>query len=1167
MVHFISLAKKITNWLQQSGENLNISGVSSNQWAFLLDQLVEQKDSIINKTSQLIICPDFDSAERFHTSLRQSNPERAIFLFPGLEESPYSEIYASTSNLYRRFKILDKISRDIDSSMIVITTPEACFLKGPPASFFRENSFEIRQTDIISPDDLARRLIAIGYLPATSVEEAGTFVRKGEIFDIYPVSERPVRLHYYDDMVEEIFLIDPITQKTLRDQSRTTVFIAPTPNIFVNKEFRDAIRKNIPMPGPQNKVRHECRKCLLEQLNAGQLFDNYPSYVSLFFESPVLLLDYFNFAQTIVHVIQNDRAFREFQDYGDQISVEHDQKFTAADSDLLLPAPAELYEMNLGARLKDFRQIYVDDIKLNLSLQDDLRNNMVLNFESAQNFVSRHINSTSDRYQYIKQMLGHLKTFFAHSGSIIYSSRNENSLQEMRYLLEQNEFDADLIGRVSFQRFNLEDSFYYDAEKIFVCGDGDFFTRRQQKAKKQANMQTDLFAEQLGTIKKGDYLVHNDFGIGEYLGLESLEINGIKSDFLVIMYAEQDKVYVPVYRLNIVSKHADASASQPLASLRNNKFLALKARAKSSAKKLAFNLLELQAQRQSNRAHAFSAPEHTFQEFELVFPFEETADQKSAICNVIEAMQKNTPMDHLVCGDVGFGKTEVAARAAFLAVLDQKQVAILVPTTLLAMQHYHSFCERFKNFPVKIEFLSRFKSAVESKQIREELQQGKIDIIIGTHKLLATNIAFKDLGLVVVDEEHKFGVNHKEKLKLLKSTVDFLTLTATPIPRTLQLAFLGLRDLSLIQTAPPRRQSIKSYIIKEDDETIKLAIEKEIKRGGQVFFVHNRVMDIEHIAQRLRQLLPDAKMIIAHGQLSEKELEGRMQSFYSGKYQILICTTIIESGLDIANANTMIIDRADTYGLAQLHQLRGRIGRSDKKAYAYFMIPKSKNLSNIAETRLKALQTYTEIGSGFSLASCDLEIRGAGDILGAEQSGHIEAIGLELYLELLKEAIDELKGQGKIAKQNIEINTPFPALIPSNYIASNNKRLKQYKKLANCESFEQLECLKEEMLDIYGHFPQETENLFLLLEVRLLLQHCGLESIQVSSKAICLKFAKELVDSNKLLQDKIISTFVSHPKKYRVYPDYRVEYGHHVQITQKDLLNFAKDIAQQIVLC
>jgi transcription-repair coupling factor (superfamily II helicase) len=640
-----------------------------------------------------------------------------------------------------------------------------------------------------------------------------------------------------------------------------------------------------------------------------------------------------------------------------------------------------------------------------------------------------------------------------------------------------------------------------------------------------------------------------------------------QNDYLVILYEDNDKVYVPVYKLNLVQKHADSSSGLKVASLKSKKFNELKAKARNSVKKLAFDLLRLQAERKLGGGFPFSPPDHMFKEFELSIAFEETPDQSKAINDVIEDMQKQIPMDRLVCGDVGFGKTEVAMRAAMKAVLDKKQVVILVPTTVLALQHYHSFTKRFENFPVIVDFISRFKTPKEKAQTMVKVQEGKVDILIGTHAVLSEKLEFHDLGLLIIDEEHRFGVAHKEKLKVLKTGIDVLTMTATPIPRTLQLSFLGIRDLSLIQTAPPRRQSIKTYIIKEDDLTLKSAIEKELARGGQIYYVHNRVHDIEEHEIYLKKLVPKARVSVTHGQMNERELEKRINDFYDHKADILLATTIIESGIDIPNANTMIIDRADTYGLAQLHQLRGRIGRSDRKAYAYFMVPENKVLSDSSQRRLQALQTYAEMGGGFSLASSDMEIRGAGDILGGEQSGHIEGIGLEFYMDLLQEAIQEIRGEHKVSAKNIEIQASFSAYIPNAYIADHALRLKYYKRLSNCNEMNRLEDIITEITDAFGMTPRELEALYSILRARIYFQTLGLRLVKVSASQISLYFNQEILNYNTQLRDKMLSFFMNKPKFYKLNPDSSVTCFFKETVSHQMLLEFAKHIAAEMGVC
>ena len=522
-------------------------------------------------------------------------------------------------------------------------------------------------------------------------------------------------------------------------------------------------------------------------------------------------------------------------------------------------------------------------------------------------------------------------------------------------------------------------------------------------------------------------------------------------------------------------------------------------------------------------------------------------------------MQRPTPWTISFAAMWDSAKPKWPWRAAFKAILDGKQVALLAPTTILALQHYNSFKNRFQNFPVNIEYLSRFKTQKPLPLLLKKISAKSIDIIIGTHKLLGKNITFNDLGLVIVDEEQRFGVAHKEKLKLLKCNVDFLTLTATPIPRTLQMSLLGLREISLIKTPPPKRQDIKTYVIRENNATIQSAIDKELRRGGQVFIVHNRVQNIESYARCIRELVPSASIVIGHGQLPEKDLEKRISAFYKGQYQILISTTIIESGLDIPNANTLIVNRADAYGLSQLHQLRGRIGRSDKKAYAYFVIPGNRVLSSTAEKRLFALQTYSGVGAGFNIAQCDLEIRGAGDLLGAEQSGHIEAIGLELYMELLEDATRELKGEKKLFNKNIEINTPFPCFIPKHYISNPGERLKQYKRLSNCHNLDDIGQFYGEFEDIFGPIPPELQNLLILLESRILMQSTGLQSLSLNSFKITLHFDREALNHNPELKSRIVETFKS------IDPDYKILYKSKKSFNPESFLEFCRTMAKKIL--
>ncbi len=1156
---FATLLAKIQDWQKSNSKNLEINNVSSDEFFFLLKNVLLNRIDSIKKI--VIITDSVDTSENIYQKLPFSN-DYDKFIFPGLENSPYEDIYSSEHNLFKRFYVLDHLSKDkgIKNKQIISCTTESFHLIQPPKSFFEDHSFEIKLSDIISPSDLATTLVELGYHNTYSVEEPGTFSKKGEIFDIFPISDSPIRLHYFDDMVEEIFSIDIETQKTNRSNPIDCVNIGPAPQILTNEDFSICFKSKISNPGPNFKNKYQARKNIFSQLNDKQLFEDYSKYIPLFFDAKTTLSNYLD-DQTLYIKINNEKIVDFNLNYFDDMCLQHETEKDDSESSSLLPHPSDIYNFDIDHKLKTIK---TNKLKIDYDIAQNLSNNIHLGLEKISTIFD---NINIHERIFIKKLKELLEEYFKYNGHIILTYRNDIALKEIKHLFETNNFSSSIKNKIHYIEHDLDTGFYYKPENILVISDSDFFTRKRTKVKNKIKKNVDLFAEQIATLKKGDFVSHQDYGIGQYNGLETLNISNSTSDFIIIEFSGKDKIYLPVYKFNLIQKHADASTKTTLSSLGSNKFKMAKNKAKNSVKQLAFDLLKLQAEREAVKAFSFSEPDDLYREFELKFPFKETLDQTTAINNVLDDMQLEKPMDRLVCGDVGFGKTEVAMRASFLAVQNDKQVAILVPTTILALQHYNSFISRFKGFPINIEFVSRFKSPKETKEIIEKLKINQVDILIGTHKLLSKNISFSDLGLVIVDEEHRFGVAHKEKLKLLKANVDFLTLTATPIPRTLQLSFLGIKHFSLIQTAPPKRQSIKTYLIKDNKETIKKAIEKELDRGGQVYYVHNRVKDIEQISSFIRELVPKAKIVIGHGQLSEKDLETRIEKFYKGVFNVLICTTIIESGIDIPTANTMIVNRAHTFGLAQLHQLRGRIGRSDKKAYAYFIIPKNTKLTDIAHKRLEALQNYSTLGSGFSMASSDLEIRGAGDILGANQSGHIESIGLELYLQLLKEAIAELKGEKAILNKDVEIQIPEPSYIPSNYIENPSQRLKYYKKLSNCQNIEDIETLSDELFDIFGNAPEELNNLFQILKIRNALKDFGLVSLKSAGKIIVLKFDKKILENDPPLRNSIVRYFVSHPKKYKVRPDYSVVYTAKTALSNKEILDFSLDIAQRINTC
>ena len=648
-------------------------------------------------------------------------------------------------------------------------------------------------------------------------------------------------------------------------------------------------------------------------------------------------------------------------------------------------------------------------------------------------------------------------------------------------------------------------------------------------------MNPDTLVRNLAELKIGQPVVHLDHGVGRYGGLVTLDTGGLKAEYLLINYANESKLYVPVGSLHLISRYVGGSdETAPLHKLGNESWAKTRQKAAEKIRDVAAELLDVYAQREVKKGFEFKYDREEFQQFAATFPFEETHDQAMAINAVISDMCQPKAMDRLVCGDVGFGKTEVAMRAAFLAVMNHKQVAVLVPTTLLAQQHYENFKDRFANLPVNVEVLSRFKTTKEQKQILENLAEGKVDILIGTHKLIQSDVKFSDLGLLIIDEEHRFGVGQKEKIKQLRANIDILTLTATPIPRTLNMAMNGIRDLSIIATPPARRVSIKTFVRQKDDLIIREAILREILRGGQVYYLHNDVASIENTAEKLTALVPEARVVIGHGQMRERELERVMSDFYHQRYNVLVCSTIIETGIDVPTANTIIIERADNFGLAQLHQLRGRVGRSHHQAYAYLLTPLPKLMTKDAKRRLEALESLDNLGAGFILATHDLEIRGAGELLGNEQSGQIESIGFSLYMELLDAAVKALK-EGRepsleeITHQQAEIELRVPALLPEDYLGDVNMRLSFYKRIAAAESKQELDELKVELIDRFGLLPEATKNLLQIAEMRLMVKPLKVLKIDAGAQGGFIEFSP----SAKVNPEKFIKLIQQNPIVYR----------------------------------
>lgn len=1140
----LSLTKRLNTI---STNRFKISGISSELFGLLFSENVFFSKFLPKEESRIIIFNNENEASQFFYCYKDSIED--LVYFPNLERDLYSSIIQNDQDFDQRISIISRLARG--ERLEIVTTYSAASLKLPPKKFFEGSGLILETDEIYDIQELATQLVGLGFKRSFSIEEPGSFSIKGEIFDLHPTDGNPVRINFFDTIIETINEVDPDTLITKKNSSLKKIVLSKTSNSFFSEENILYFKNKYPRATLNEKELFEQRKRIFESLNDGYSFENFQLYTDYFFDTTSSLFDWVN---TTPIVLNRSETIKDFELYLEAQRESRDEYLQFNSS--FVPEPEEVFDASV--KLESFLDISEHDN----SFDDEEIETLPI---KVKNFSQLDYNS-SELKDKIKRKIKEINSLKKEGFNIFIATENDSKLKEINDYFDF--FNEDTTLRLPTINYSLNESYIYFSERLAIISDNEFFTDKksssQKRSKKNLNTDYDLFAEQLATLVNGDYVIHKVHGIGKYLGVETLTLGGSTSDYLVIEYKDNDKVYVPVYKLDLVQKYATSTTKATLADLKKNKFEQAKSKARESVKKLAFSLIELQAKRKMQKGFAFSEPEQEYNDFSFSFPYSETIDQEKAINAVIDDMTSDKPMDRLVCGDVGFGKTEVAMRAAFKAVIDGKQVAMLVPTTILAFQHFNSFKQRYKNFPVNIESISRLRSTKEVRDIQQRLEDGKIDILIGTHKILSDSFKFKDLGLLIIDEEQRFGVGHKEKMRLLKENVDTLTMTATPIPRTLQLSFLGIKELSLIKTPPPRRQSIKTFVIKEDQNTLRTAIEKELSRNGQIYIVHNKVSDIEIFTGKIRELAPKARIVYAHGQLPERELEKRIAAFYKHEYDILISTTIIESGIDIPNANTMIIDRADTFGLSQLHQLRGRIGRSNRRAYAYFVIPKFKKLSDVSAKRLKALQTFAELGSGFSISSSDLEIRGAGDVLGPEQSGHINNIGLELYMELLNDAINELKGTPEKLVEHVDVHTNFNAYIPEDYITSSSARLRYYKQLAGVTDIEQLESQVEAIIDQFGKLPEEFLSLVLIMKSKTILRKLGIEYVKVQTKSIVLKFSQILIDNDGQLRDKIISFFTQRPKIYKINPDYSINCAFKDKITINDYYDFIKHLKDQL---
>jgi len=1078
------------------------------------------------KRFTLLLTADSQSAERLEQELKFFAPTLPVLHFPDWETLPYDLFSPHQDIISQRIASLYRLPELVHGVLVVPITTALHRLA--PTQFLLGSSLVLDVGQKLDVEAMRTRLEASGYRYVDTVYEHGEFTVRGALIDLFPMgSKLPYRIDLFDDEIETLRTFEPETQRSI--DKVDSVRLLPAKEFPLQKEavtrFKARFRERFDVDFRRSPI--------FQDLNSGITPAGIEYYIPLFFEETSTLFDYLP-QDTQVFSLPGIEAAAET--FWKDVRNRYEERRVDPDRPLLPPDELFLPVEDCFARLKSWPRV--------VASQDDVETGVGRERFPAQALPDLAIEAKAN------QPLAALSTFLDEfPGRVLFTAESAGRREVLLELLERLKLRPKTLD--SWQEFveskerlaitiaPLDEGLVLEQPALALVAESPLFgqrvMQRRRREKRMDGHSSDAVIKNLAELREGAPVVHIDHGVGRYLGLATLEVENQVAEFLMLAYADEAKLYVPVANLHLIARYTGSDDElAPLHRLGSEAWQKAKRKAAEQVRDVAAELLDIYARRAAREGYAFADPKLDYETFSAGFPFEETPDQQTTIEAVRADMLAPKPMDRLVCGDVGFGKTEVAMRAAFIAVHGGKQVAILVPTTLLAQQHYNSFRDRFADWPVKVEVMSRFKSAKEINAAIAELAEGKIDIVIGTHKLLQDDVKVKNLGLVIIDEEHRFGVRQKEQLKALRSEVDILTLTATPIPRTLNMAVAGMRDLSIIATPPARRLSVRTFVMEQNKPTVKEALLRELLRGGQVYYLHNDVKTIEKCAADLAELVPEARIGIGHGQMNERDLEQVMSDFYHKRFNVLIASTIIETGIDVPSANTIIIERADKFGLAQLHQLRGRVGRSHHQAYAYLLTPPRKQITPDAEKRLEAIANTQDLGAGFVLATNDLEIRGAGELLGEGQSGQIQAVGFTLYMEMLERAVKSIrKGEQPNLEQPLgggpEVNLRVPGLIPEDYLPDVHARLILYKRIANAADEEGLKDLQVEMIDRFGLLPEPTKNLVRMTSLKLKAEQLGIKKIDAGPQGGRIEFAAD-TSVEPLTLIKLIQ---GQPKRYK----------------------------------
>jgi transcription-repair coupling factor (superfamily II helicase) len=1044
------------------------------------------------------------------------SPDNIVGL-PAYDVLPFENLSPHPEIQEARATALWKIATG--SADIIVTPLAASAMRLHTANFYADLAKVVRRGEMMDAERLIEHLRIVGYNQVDVVDMPGDFAHRGGLLDVYPPEEdRPVRVEFFGDEIESIRKFDPETQRSAAVTDE--VVLLPLTETPVEEETLAAINARLSgerLAGSEEMIEHAVRSTGVTVFPGWELYAPAAGATETFFDllpNATVLLD------------EPDLLKETHDSWWTKITGVHERSLVG---NLVRPEDLYLTPEQWQQHLTEITTVAVEQLGIE---GDDEGEHLTLQTQPTTRFHGSVAAMTEEverltregkRVMFAVSSTGEVErladVFNEYNLSFRIGSRTPKPGNEV--FVDESTYFAEEMTATTIVKAYVPEGFAVPEANLVLFGARDLFDEaevslgRPQKQKSKVS----AFLSDFRDLAVGDYVVHVEHGIGQYQGLKEIpQEDGGTAEFMILEYAEGARLYVPLTRLDLVQKYRSSEGVKPVLNrLGTQQWQKTKARVKKAMKDMADELLKLYATRRAAQGHAFAADSEWQREFEDSFEFNETDDQMNAIVDVKHDMEASTPMDRLLCGDVGYGKTEVAMRAAFKAVSDNRQVVVLAPTTVLAFQHYNTFKQRFAAFPLKIDMLSRFRTSKQQKETIEKIAAGQVDIVIGTHRLLSKDVKFSDLGLVIVDEEQRFGVRHKERLKQLRKEVDVLTMSATPIPRTLHMSLLGLRDMSVIETPPKDRMAIQTVVAAWDEKVLRSSIEKELERGGQVYFVHNRVDSIFDISEKIREMVPKARILIGHGQMPEAELERVMLAFMRHEADILLATTIIENGLDIPLCNTIIINRADRHGLSELYQLRGRVGRSDRRAYAYLLIPPDRELSELARRRLAALKEFSDLGAGFKIAALDLELRGAGNLLGGEQSGHIEAVGFELYTTMLERTVRELKGEIEEEVPETQLNLGLNIRIPSDYIQEENQRLRMYKRVAGVESESALADVAGELGDRYGTPPPAVRNLLEYAALRLLSQRIGVAQIERRREAVSIRFTeKATVDPERL---------------------------------------------------